>query len=184
MVAASPASEIAARMYCVKNKFFHRFETRKRLPDDRQIEIGGAHVVVFGMGRVGTGAYDNLLGQYGSRVIGIDADPSLVKRHIEKGRHVIAGDAEDYDFWQRGIGEQRQITLILLTMSHAGNLAAAKQIASFSLDAVVGAVAAFDDEVELLKAAGADMVFNLYAEAGAGFSDHICEITDQCMLGE
>ena len=180
MVAASPASDLAARLYCRKNKLFKKFETRKRLPDDRQIDIGDAHVVVFGMGRVGTGAYDNLLRQYNSRVIGLDADPSRVKEHIGKGRHVITGDAEDYDFWQRGIGEQRQISLILLTMSYAGNLAAAKQISSFSLNAEVASIAAFDDEVEHLKEAGVDMVFNLYAEAGAGFSDHICQIADQC----
>jgi glutathione-regulated potassium-efflux system ancillary protein KefC len=36
----------------------------------------------------------------------------------------------------------------------------------------VAAVAKFEDEQHQMKAAGADVVFNYYAEAGAGFAEH------------
>jgi hypothetical protein len=43
---------------------------------------------------------------------------------------------------------------------------------------LVAATAKFDDEVEELKAAGMQAVFNLYAEAGYGFAEHVCEALD------
>ena len=36
----------------------------------------------------------------------------------------------------------------------------------------VAAVAEYEDERAAMKAAGADVVFNFYAEAGAGFAEH------------
>jgi hypothetical protein len=42
----------------------------------------------------------------------------------------------------------------------------------------IAATAKFDDEVEELKAAGVQAVFNLYAEAGYGFAEHVCEALD------
>ncbi|MEH0023082.1 MAG: cation:proton antiporter family protein [Desulfobacter sp.] len=178
MVAAAPASGLAGNLYRRWNRFFHSFETQKRLPDDKEIDVRDACVAVFGMGRVGTGAYDNLRGRYGRTLIGIDSDPEQVKIHQEQGRHVIIGDAEDYDFWQRGMAGHPRITLVLLTMSEAANLNAAKQISAFPLNATLAAIATFDDQVAPLKQAGVDLVFNIYAEAGAGFSDHICQAAD------
>lgn len=186
MVLASPASELAQKVYSRWNDGFQRFETLKRLPDDQDVDLGSASVVVFGMGRVGTGAYDNLRKKYGRSVIGVDADPEQAARHREAGRRVIVGDAEDYDFWQRGVTEPGQIVMVLLTMSHAANLAAVRQIAGLRTgqQMTLAAAAVFEDQVTPLKEAGADLVFNLYAEAGAGFSDHVCAAVEaSCSLG-
>ncbi len=32
-----------------------------------------------------------------------------------------------------------------------------------------------DDDMLVLKKAGVDSVFNIYAEAGSGFANHVCE---------
>ena len=37
----------------------------------------------------------------------------------------------------------------------------------------MAATAQFDDELEELRAAGAEAAFNFYAEAGAGFAEHV-----------
>jgi len=37
--------------------------------------------------------------------------------------------------------------------------------------------------MEELKAAGVDVVFNLYAEAGAGYAEHIFEMYNQAQSG-
>ena len=37
------------------------------------------------------------------------------------------------------------------------------------------ATAQFDDEVAALQEAGVQAAFNFYAEAGAGFAEHVCE---------
>jgi len=69
------------------------FETKKRLPEDDIVDIGTASVAVYDMGRIGTGAYDNLRQRYGRQVIGIDSDEKKVSYHVKKGQKVIHGDA-------------------------------------------------------------------------------------------
>jgi hypothetical protein len=39
----------------------------------------------------------------------------------------------------------------------------------------IAAAAKYDDEVEELKQAGAHAVYNIYAEAGFGYAEHICQ---------
>jgi len=47
----------------------------------------------------------------------------------------------------------------------------------------IAATAKFDDEVEALKEAGVQAVFNLYAEAGYGFAEHVCQrLDDKCQV--
>ncbi len=174
MIVASPAVSLTNQIYGRWNLFFRSFETKKRLPGDDIVDIGTATVAVFGMGRVGTGAYDALQQRYGRKVIGIDSDEEQVFHHIQKGRKVIQGDAADDDFWQRGMTAPQQINLGLLTMSHGANLAAAKRISTFSRVGTLAATAQYKDEIAPLKDAGVDLVLDIYAEAGAGFSDHVC----------
>ena len=42
----------------------------------------------------------------------------------------------------------------------------------------ISATAKFEDEIDELKEAGVHAVFNLYAEAGYGFAEHVCEAID------
>jgi len=37
----------------------------------------------------------------------------------------------------------------------------------------------YDDEMEELMSAGVHVAFNLYAEAGAGYADHIAQVLHQ-----
>ena len=86
----------------------------ERLPEDKPIDVGGAQVLVFGMGRVGAGVYDSLLEKYGENLLGIDYDNNVVEMHVKEGRNVIVGDATDYDFWERL--RPGSVKLILLDM--------------------------------------------------------------------
>jgi hypothetical protein len=47
---------------------------------------------------------------------------------------------------------------------------------------MIAATGRFDDEVELLKKQGVHSAFNLYAEAGVGFADHVCR--NLCSIDE
>jgi len=49
---------------------------------------------------------------------------------------------------------------------------AVQQLRKSGYSGKVAAVAKYEDERDLMKAAGADVVFNYYAEAGAGFAEH------------
>ena len=181
MVIASPVVTFATEIYSRYNILLKKFETKRRLPDDTVIDIGDASVVVLGMGRIGVGAYESLCQHYDRKVIGVDFDDEQVQRHAQDGRFVIHGDAGDYDFWQRGVLEKGQVKLVLLTMSHPANMAAAVRINSTSHGCTLAATTRHDDEILELKNVGVDLVFNIFAEAGAGFSDHVCSIYDKSM---
>ena len=109
-------------------------------------------------------------------VIGIDFDEKTVQEHLEAGRKVILGDPTDYDFWTRARLGGDKIRLVLLTLpEHTANMSAVAQLTEMGFAGSIAATAKFDDEVEELKEAGAHAVFNLYAEAGHGFAEHVCE---------
>jgi len=112
-------------------------------------------------------------------VIGIDFDEETVKKHLEAGRKVILGDPTDHDFWSKTRQRGEKIRMVLLTLSeHTANMRAVTHLIEMKFAGSIAATAKFDDEVEELKEAGVRAVFNLYAEAGHGFAEHVCEAID------
>ena len=171
---SSLANTRAHSLYAGLENYLYKFETIERLPDDKPIDVEDAQVLVFGMGRVGTGVYDTLQEQYGERLLGIDYDQVVVNKHIEEGRHVIVGDATDYDFWERL--RPGAVKLIFLDMQNLKEtLAAVDMIKRNKYQGSLAAAVKHDDCVPMLEAAGVDAVFNVYAEAGSGFANHVCE---------
>jgi threonine dehydrogenase-like Zn-dependent dehydrogenase len=147
-----------------------------RLPEDREIDLGQATVAVLGMGRIGTAAYDNLRQKYGKIVVGLDFDEVRIRTHEAAGRQVIQGDANDEDFWSRGLVKNQRVNLALLAMCHESNVRAAQKISSRQDTGVIGAIVEYEDQKPALREAGVDYVFNAYSEAGAGFSEHVCQL--------
>ena len=169
---SSLANTRAHRFYAVLENYLYKFESIERLPDDKPIDVKDAQVLIFGMGRVGSGVYDTLIGQYGESLLGIDYDRSVVNRNIEKGRKVILGDATDYDFWERL--RPGAVKLILLDMPNEKEaLAAVNMIKRNNYPGLLAATVKHDDYVQRLEAAGVDAVFNVYASVGAGFATHV-----------
>jgi len=139
--------------------------------------------VIFGMGRIGTGAYDHICQTLGYQVLGIDIDPDLVRRHEAAGRNVIVGDATDSDFWQRTRFDQRRSRLIMLAMpEHHANVYAARRIAAAQSHYLIAAVAQFPDEAEQLRSLGVHAAYNTYAEAGVGFAAHVRKELGEALL--
>jgi len=136
------------------------------------LEIGDATVAIFGMGRVGTGAYDYMRRRFGPGVvIGIESNLEKVGQHQKAGRNVIHGDATDSDFWEKVHAAPHHLRSVLLAMpEYRSNMYAVQQIKSGNFTGFIGALAKFGDQARLLKAAGVHAVFNMYAEAGAGFA--------------
>jgi hypothetical protein len=50
-----------------------------------------------------------------------------------------------------------------------------RQLKALSYRGKIAAVAEFDDEASSLAGAGADSVYNVYAEAGEGYATHVCQ---------
>ena len=172
---AAPLNARSHEIYERLSPSLCRVERKQRLPAEAQIDPGDANVLVLGMGRVGTGAYDAMVFQRGRRPVGVDADADVVRRHQQDGRRVIQASATDPDFWHRLDCKGGSLRLVLLAMPKLSeNVFAARHLKAEGFDGIIGAIAQFIDDEPVLQEAGVDMVFNLYAEAGAGFAQHVC----------
>ncbi|WP_334223870.1 cation:proton antiporter family protein [Thiosocius teredinicola] len=172
---ASPLNAMSKRLYARWRHPLHRFETRTRLPGDDMIRPGKAQVVVFGMGRVGTGAYDYLRSIWGDVVLGIDINADYVDRHSAKGRNVVLGDATDADFWARAERSGRVKLALLAFSDHESNMAVARLLKEQGFELELASVAHYPDHEEALRSAGVNAVFNFYASAGESFAEHVAE---------
>ena len=171
-ILAAPVHKNADILYQSIRRYLLPFESKNLHLDDRQIELGDVQVLVLGMGRIGTGAYDAMVKHF-EQVTGIETEQDKVQEHGKNGRHVLLGDATDSDFWQR-LAPSPTLKLVLLAMpDHKGNKYALKQLRKRECGAKIAAIARYKEDEDKLYSYGADAVFNLYDEAGLGFAQHV-----------
>jgi hypothetical protein len=187
-IALSFSSILASPLNIAAHSIFDRWSDRLRVfqnktphADDQPIDPGHAEIAVFGMGRVGTAAYNEMRRMQGKTVIGIDFDKNTVKKHRDQGRNVILGDATDSDFWTRAeSGGAKNLRLVMLAMpNHWANIQAVNELTSRKFNGIIASTAKFDDQLRELREAGAHAAFNFYTEAGYGFSGHVCRLLEE-----
>lgn len=173
---AAPLNSKANLLYEKCAGFLRRFETSKEHPDDAIIDLGNSDILIFGMGPFGTMAYETTRERMDDKVLAVDQNKKLVEAHQLAGRHILWGDATDYDFWNKINLEK--IKIIMLTMkNHRANLLALQEIKAAGFQGPVTTIAQFDDELLELEKAGATAAYNIFSEAGAGYADHVCKST-------
>jgi hypothetical protein len=126
-------------------------------------EENSVNVIVFGLGRFGSGIAQAFQ-QRGHRVLGVDFDPDLVRRHDSEGYSVRYGDAEDAEFLaELSLGEvhwilssvpEKTINLALLHGLHEQGYKGRIAVTTHS-----------SRDAEQLKDAGVDQVLIPYADA-------------------
>jgi voltage-gated potassium channel Kch len=89
---------------------------------------------------------------------------------------VLRSTPSDADFWEQLRGQDRFELVMLALPNLEANLSALEQLRVIQFAGRISATARYPDENEILLEAGADSVFNIYAEAGTGFADHIEEV--------
>jgi hypothetical protein len=172
-VVSAPLNRFDDKIYSQFRNLWMRFQRKERLPDDKLLNTFGATIAIFGMGRVGSGAYDRMRESHGDTVVGIDFDAEKIKKHQAAGRNALLGDPSDADFWDK-IEQDYSIKLVMLALPNIqANLDALDQLRNISFPGRIAAIARYIDEEKRLFEAGATAVFNIYTEAGTGFSDHI-----------
>ncbi len=172
---AAPLNSMSHKLYTEASKWLKEFEPEKLNADDKLIDLGQSKVLILGMGRIGTGAYDELQARYGKQIIGVETREESAEQQRKEGRNVIQGDATDPDFWARVISKKR-IKLILLAMPHSqANVYALEQIKARDFKGKIAAIAQYNDDEELLYEQGIDAAFNIYSEAGSGFARNVCD---------
>lgn len=174
-IIASPINNISHQIYRYTSPWLRERADEKLHFRDKRINSGNAQVLILGMGRIGTGAYDEIRTRYGKISLGIETRNDVVYTHRQSGRNVIQGDATDSDFWER-ILDIANVKLVLLAMPHhQGNQSALEQLKARHYNGQIAAIAEFPDQVTELTQNGVDAAFNIYNEAGAGFARHVCD---------
>jgi predicted Kef-type K+ transport protein len=168
---ASAANAFRYRIYDRWGSALARVERLPPLEEDAVIDCGRARILIFGMGRVGSGAYDEVVERRGSIVVGVDRDDQTVARQQRAGRKVIRGDALDRDFWERARFHSEVELVVASTNNHAANLELVSRTRRFLPAARIAAIATYADQVDELREAGVDVARNLYEEAGQGLAD-------------
>jgi predicted Kef-type K+ transport protein len=166
---ASPANLFADSFYAKFQTFLRRYESKNRLPGDEAISLTGNRILIFGMGRVGRAAYDEMRANVEDQILGVDLDENEVAKNVDSGRRVILGDATHPEFWSRIDDQHYEVEMILLAMPfHGANIDAAKKLRERGYAGPIVATALYPDQEEQLIENGVNDVFNLYAEAGSG----------------
>ncbi len=174
-VIAAPLNRLGHQVYLRSRHWLKEHAAEQLHFKDQLINPGHAQVLILGMGRIGTGTYDEMVSRFGEVCLGIEVREESVDHHQRHGRNVISGDATDPDFWERVL-DTAQVKLVLLAMpNHQGNQIALDLLRRRGFTGKIAAIAAYPDQIETLLDDGADAAFNIYREAGSGFARHVCD---------
>jgi len=163
-------------IYMRAASFLERFERDRRHPDDEPISLGTAEILIVGMGRLGTGAYD-YLHELGEHVVGADDDPAKLERSRREGRRVVYADAEDRSFWENLHLGRLKVIMLTLPDPHAKHIAATS-LRARGYDGFLSAAFVFAEEEGALLEAGCDVAYNYFTEAGVGFARDTLDMLD------
>jgi predicted Kef-type K+ transport protein len=172
-IAAAPFNAFAHEIFSAMSPWLTRLEREKRHPDDEPISLGRAEILIVGMGRVGSGAYDYLK-QQDENIVGIDSDPAKIESNVREGRRVAYADAEDPSFWQR-LNLDRLRAIMLAVPDLQAKVSAAHALRRRGYRGLLSATHLYPEEREPILEAGCDVTYNYYTEAGVGFARHTYE---------
>lgn len=173
MVLSAPLARYSHSLYRRLEPLLLRLERRGPHPDQEPQSLDGATTLIVGMGRTG-GAVYRVLEARGERPVGLDADPEKVERHRAKGRRVLYGDAEDPELWERlDLSGLKAVVLALPDLE--AKLLAARWIKERGFGGLVAATSFHLEEDPALKAAGVDLLFHPFREAGERLAERVLE---------
>lgn len=170
---AAPLNRLAHPLYERLEDFLARYEKREVHPDEQAADLGGARVLIIGMGRTGTAAYD-FLHQRTDRLIGLDADPYKVAEQTAAGRNVVYTDAEDANFWH-GVDITGIEAVVLAMDDIESKLISARSLRALGFKGPIVSHALYEDHVDRIIAAGANETYLTMYEAGVGLAEHTWE---------
>ena len=170
-VAAAPLNTYAHDLFRTLSPWLERLERDKRHPDDEPISLGRAEILIVGMGRVGSGAYDYLREQRERHIVGIDSDPAKIESNVREGRRVAYADAEDPAFWYL-LNVDRLRAIMLAVPDLQAKISAARALRKRGYRGLLSATHLYPEEQEPILEAGCDVTYNYYTEAGVGFARH------------
>lgn len=140
-------------------------------PNERPVHIDDADALIFGMGRVGLGAYHRLENEYGMTVYGVDFDEDRIELLRETGHNIIAGDITDSELWSRIKLSKRPRVIVMAIPSHYDALHILEAIRRSNTEVVVASTTQKRQHCQPLREQGADVAVYLYDGAGEELAD-------------
>ena len=169
-VISAPLNRMAHPLYDKLCNRLLKFERNIHHPDEQPVSLGDADVLIMGMGRTGTAAYNYLTSS--RNIIAMDSDPAKVAEHQKKGINIFYADAEDQVFWQ-GL-DFGQVEAVILSMNDVeAKMIAAKKLRDAGFSGFIVSHSMHDDEARDIIAAGADQTYLTMSEAGVGIAEHV-----------
>lgn len=174
---SSVLNAYAHRIYALWRARIKMFEKDEILVEDRLEIPHDASVLVIGMGRVGTGAYNTLEERNYENIWGLEVVRSRVESHKLDGRNVVSADAEDPLIWESINIEKLEMVMFAIP-NHKDIIEIVKQLRLVNYKGKLAGIAKYDDNRDKLLSAGIDVVFNFYQKAGVGFAEQAIKIMD------
>jgi predicted Kef-type K+ transport protein len=176
-ILAAPFDRQAQRLFERFEGPLTRWQTSRLHRDDQPAELGHARILILGMGRTGSAAYDYLAAQ-DDRIVGLDADTYRVATQQAAGRNVRYADVEDAGFW-RGL-DTSGLAAVILAMDNVE----AKEYAALSLRrrgyrGPIISHALYEDHLPRLHAAGATHTYLTMTQAGVGLAEQALRARDE-----
>ena len=172
---------LAAPISNASHGFYRRY--RDRLLTHRSDQLMGTYqptdnvsIVILGMGRVGTGAYEALAPEWGRAILGVETSADKIEAHRAEQRRVLCADASDPDFWVRIRLNEVKLIMLALT-NHHENLLVADLVTTMGYQGEIASVVRHEEHAEELRDKNIS-AFNLYGQAGTGFASHARDLID------
>ncbi|MDO3721017.1 cation:proton antiporter [Marinobacter sp. chi1] len=153
------------------------FEGKQHHPDEQPISLGTTRVLIMGMGRTGTAAYD-WIARHETELMGLDSDPAKAQKHQKRGRNVVFADAEDASFWS-GLHMPSVHSVILALGDIEAKLVAARMLRKLGFRGYIVAHTMYDDEAKAIREAGANDAYLTMSETGVALGSHIITRQEQ-----
>ncbi|MEO9587030.1 MULTISPECIES: cation:proton antiporter family protein [Marinobacter] len=176
-VVSAPVNRLSHAVYERFSARLARFESQRRHPDEQPISLGNTRLLVMGMGRTGSAAYDQLAHEE-PLIKALDSDPAKVEKHQREGRNVVFGDAEDISFWQ-GLHMPAVEAVILAMGDIEGKLIAARNLRKKGFTGYIVAHTLYADEAERIREAGADEAYLTMSETGVALASQVLQRNHQ-----
>lgn len=170
-IISAPLNRLAHPLYARLARYIDPLESSKRHPDEQPVSLGDTRVLIIGMGRTGTAAYEELR-HTEPRLMGLDSDPARLKGHRTAGRNVSFADAEDFNFWQT-LDMPELEAVILCLHDIEGKKIAARKLRERGFTGFIAAHTLHEDEVPQIREAGADDAYLTMNETGVALAGHV-----------
>ncbi|MFZ2450640.1 MAG: cation:proton antiporter family protein [Methylovulum miyakonense] len=180
LAVAAPLNRFSHRIFSFLEPFLTRFERKVNHPDRLPSSIGIAEWLVIGMGRTGLSAYQAFC-QQDKRVLGLDADPTVLEALLADGRRVVYGDAEDNALWEK-LPLSKVKGVILAMPEFDVRASSIMQLKTRRFQGHIGSICFQEDEEAKLYGLGASFVVNPLIEAGRQLAEQMLDGNPQFTL--